>query len=502
MRALSIIFMLTIAALLTACDNYFVESPIESSAESTSPSQADNPSHEHADHEHADHEHADHEHADHEHADHDHADHEHADHDHEHGDQESKSTDEGKKPDDNNVGIPLPAAANAVAITRKLSATDLFERRILPIMRSEKSSSCRECHFSGVELSNYIHADQATTFAALRDSGLINVEHPDKSKILTFISRTTDDVNPLIAKVRAVELAAFRDWIQAAVADPTLLASKTTDIALGTKLPLQVIQHMRRDHVLRSFVENVWSEIGRCINCHSPDKNQRLIEKHGDRVSWIVPGNPMATLKNLVEAGNIDIESPDDSLVLLKPAGLEDHGGGPKFAPGSRTDKNYRRFLNDYAKSVQGEYKTVESLPAPALQVAIPTGQHLRVIGLPAGLGQKLLKVDIYRWTDAGWSETRWGTAENPINGKKNMWQSIVFFTAPRDSQRAADLMRAKERPLPAGKYLFKLYLDRTGKTREDRDYELGEMELLGEVVTQGPWKPGYQPPKIIHAPE
>jgi hypothetical protein len=77
-----------------------------------------------------------------------------------------------------------------------------------------------------------------------------------------------------------------------------------------------------------------------------------------------------------------------------------------------------------------------------------------------------------------------------------------VFFTAPRDSKRAADLLRAKERPLPAGKYLFKLYLDRTGKTREDRDYELGEMEFLGEVVTQGPWKTGYQPPKIIHAPE
>ena len=56
MRALSIIFMLTIAALLTACDNYFVESPIESSAESTSPSQSDNPSHDHADHEHAVHE--------------------------------------------------------------------------------------------------------------------------------------------------------------------------------------------------------------------------------------------------------------------------------------------------------------------------------------------------------------------------------------------------------------------------------------------------------------
>jgi hypothetical protein len=384
-----------------------------------------------------------------------------------------------------------------------LSAAEIFDRRILPIAKSDQASSCTECHFGGVELKNYIRDNQATTFAALRNEGLIDVERPDESKILTFISRHTDNADPLIAKVRTAEYQAFRSWIRAAVREPELLAAKTTGVRVGNELPVEVIRHLRRDRVLQSFVENVWSEVGRCINCHSPERNQRQVREHGEHVSWIVPGNPAATLEKLVDGGNIDTDKPDESLVLLKPVGLEDHGGGPKFALGSRTDKNFRRFLYDYAAVVAGKYKRKEQLPEPPKEVAVLTGQHLRIVDLPAAFGQKLLKADIYRWTERGWSDTPWGTAENPINGKQNNWQSMVFFIAPRGTKLAEELQqKQREIQLPGGRYLIKIYIDQQDKTKTDRDYELGDEEFYGQVEIDGPWAPGYQPPKIIQAPK
>jgi len=384
---------------------------------------------------------------------------------------------------------------------RDLSAADVFDRRILPILRSERASSCTECHFGGVELKNYIREDQATTFAALRADGLIDLQRPDDSKILQFIRRHTDATDPLIAKMRQAELQAFRDWICAAVQDPTLLAARPSDVKIGSELPAEVIRRMRRDRVLQAFVENIWSEIGRCLNCHSPERNQRQVSEHGEQVSWIVPGNPAGTLDKLVQGGNIDLAHPDQSPVLTKPLGLEQHGGGPKFAVGSRTDKNYRRFLNDYARVVGRGYRRVEELPKPSREIAVLTGQHLRVVNLPEDWDQKLLKVNLYRWTDAGWAETPCGTAESPVNGKNRMWQSMVLAVAPRGSKRAELLQQDRQCRLPGGRYLIKIYIDRHDKIRHDRDYELGEGDLYGQVEISGPWQPGYQPPKIISAP-
>jgi hypothetical protein len=258
---------------------------------------------------------------------------------------------------------------------------------------------------------------------------------------------------------------------------------------------------MRRDRVLQSFVENVWSEIGRCINCHSPERNQRLVREHGEQVSWIRPRDPAGTLQQCVDQGIIDTDAPEESLILLKPLKLVDHGGGPKFALGSRTDKSFRRFLADYASVVQGKYQRAEQLPRPTPDVISLTGQHLRIVDLPRRLDKKLLRADLYRWEGESWSETPWGTAENPINGEKSLWQSMVFAVAPRGSERAAELAKADEAQLPGGRYLVKIYVDEQDRTKDDREYESGAGELYAEVEIDGAWPPGYQPPKIIAAP-
>ena len=382
-----------------------------------------------------------------------------------------------------------------------LTAGEIFTRRMLPILRSDDASSCTECHFGGVDLSSYIRDDQATTFAALRAEGLIDVDKPDDSKILRFIGRHAADTDPLIVNVRQAESQAFRSWIRAAVKDPDLLATKDTDVRIGSELSDEVIRHMRRDRVLDSFVETVWSQIGRCLRCHSPDKNEKLVAKHGEQMSWIRPNDPYGTMLQCVEQRIIDVDDPEESLLLLKPLGKEDHGGGRKFALGSRTDKSFRRFLNDYAAVLEGKYRRSEELPEPANDIAVLTDQQLRIVGLPDRLDKMLLKVDLYRHENGRWSKTPWGTADNRVVGERGLWQSMVSAAAPAASERGKRMRGTIETRLPGGRYLVKIYVDQRYRTRADGGYELGEADLYGQVETDGEWPPGYQPPKIIQAP-
>src|SRR3954469_13988162 len=81
------------------------------------------------------------------------------------------------------------------------TASDIFVRRILPLAKADEPSSCRECHAAGVDLSQYIKDDAATTFAALRAAGLVNAEQPEKSKLLEFIARTPEKGDAVLAKL-------------------------------------------------------------------------------------------------------------------------------------------------------------------------------------------------------------------------------------------------------------------------------------------------------------
>ena len=76
----------------------------------------------------------------------------------------------------------------------------------------------------------------------------------------------------------------------------------------------------------------------------------------------------------------------------------------------------------------------------------------------------------------------------------------MISVTAPAESPRAEE--NRKTRTLPGGAYLVKIYIDRERKTRENIEYELGKREFVGQVEIKGNWRQGYQPPKIIKAPQ
>lgn len=378
------------------------------------------------------------------------------------------------------------------------SSLAIFEKRILPIFQSTKPSSCAECHLSGVDLKDYIWPTQRETFGALVAASMIDTKKPDDSKILQFINRRPEKPSLVREKVRQQESEAFRAWIHAAVADPKLLATKDEAEPIGPELRVEVIRHARQDRVLASFVENVWTEVRRCAACHSPDRNQKQVKEHGEQVSWIKLRDPEATLNYMLEAGLIDTEDPEQSLLLLKPTMQVEHGGGQKMVVSDRTYKQLRLFIDDYSAIVHDKYAKTEQLPLSREEVSVVTDIWLKIEGVPAKYDKMLIQVDLYRQTDSGWSEFRVATSDRPVFGKGNLWQHSLSLTAPRGSEWAKQISAEKLHP---GRYLVKLYVDQTEKLQKDFTADLGEEDFVGQVEVESRWPAGYGQMTVVRFP-
>lgn len=369
------------------------------------------------------------------------------------------------------------------------SSETIFQKRILPIFQSPHPSSCTQCHLSGVELKDYILPTEEATFSSLVKAGLVDPQQPKSSKIIEFIRRAPLTPSLVQKKVREQELAAFESWILAAARDPQLLGATKNAQPIGPQLPEEVIRHARQDHVLASFIENVWTEAARCAACHSPDRNQKQVKEYGEQVSWMRLNDPSATLQNMVTAGIVDPDQPEQSLLLRKPTLQVEHGGGQKMIVGDRTYKQFRRFLDDYAKVVQGKYRTAEELPSANNEVAVITEIWLKIEDIPAKYDKQLLQVDLYRETDSGWSKERVATSDRPVFGKQNLWQHSLTLTAQRGTPWAQKIQAQK---LPPGRYLAKLSIDQTGKLQKDYTQVLDESNFVGQVELESRWPTGY----------
>jgi hypothetical protein len=394
---------------------------------------------------------------------------------------------------------PVEDRSDSVETSKSdITALAVFENRILPIFQAKKPSSCTECHLSGVDLKDYIHPSQEKTFASLVSVGLVDVEKPDESKILQFISRRPEQPNLITDKVRQQEHDAFQTWIRVAVKDPNLLAAKSSE-SIGPQMPDEVIRHARKDRVLASFIENVWTEVGRCAACHSPDQNQKQVKEHGEQVSWITLDDPQSTLNHMVDAGIVNIEEPLESMLITKPTMQVEHGGGQKMVVGDRTYKQFRRFIDDYASVVNGKYSTTNELPEGSDEVSVVTDIWFKITDVPAKYDKILLQTDFYRWTDNGWSDYRVASSDRPVFGGGNLWQHSLSLTAPRGS-KWADEMKSKR--LPGGRYLVKLYIDQTGRLQDDYRAELGDGESIGEVEVESKWPLGYGKMTTVSFPD
>jgi len=162
-----------------------------------------------------------------------------------------------------------------------LTPQQVFEKRIMPLFNSPNPSSCVECHLAGVDLKNYILPSHEKTFLSLRDQGLINIDKPEESKILKFITMREEDkkgAELIHEKVRQAEYEAFAAWIKASCRDRELLAAPQLkpDQLTQPPRPAAVIRHGRKDRLLASFEKTIWAQRFRCTHCHLAGETGRF----------------------------------------------------------------------------------------------------------------------------------------------------------------------------------------------------------------------------------
>jgi len=396
----------------------------------------------------------------------------------------------------------------ALLLQGEATPAQVFEKRILPIFKSPKPSSCVDCHLSGVDLKSYIHPSHEKTFLSLRDQGMIDLAKPEESRILKLIGMGDNAGAALISeKVRKSELEAFTDWIKACAADPKLReAPKLAAAELARpKRPDEVIRHNRVDRVLDSFERNVLSQRFRCAPCHAPDgaENAKLVKENGEAMTWIRPEGPEATMKALLANNLIVPKVPDKSLLLLKPLNQVKHGGGQKMLTGDLTYKAFRAWIDDYAKVVNDQYAKASDLPKDIRgPEAFGSEVWLKLTNTPPAWGDKLLQVTLYAW-DAqkkAWEPDPIAHSDRKVFGKGKLWQHNLTLLASSGSPRAEAWGKQKKSTLPAGKYLVRVHVDFQGRLERDWKATMGKAELAGEFEVDSRWPEGYGSMTVLDA--
>ena len=409
--------------------------------------------------------------------------------------------------------IPRLLASMAILLgiaplARADDATKIFEERLVPIFKSPNPSSCTRCHLAAVDLKDYILPSAKETFLALREHGLIDLEKPEDSKILTLINRGANDPKAatlITAKQQKAEYEAFASWIKACAADPALRnAPKPKTVPTLADKPAEVIRHARKDRMLESFESNIWSMRFRCMNCHTEGtpQNDKLVKEHGEQVAWFRKAGPEATMDYLLASKLIDRDKPDKSLLLAKPLGTAKHGGGIKFVVGDQGYKAFRAWIEDVVAIENGKYLKAADLPkTDSAPKQFGTDIWLKLSPTPEAWGDKLLQVNLHAWdAKAGaWENEPIATSDRVVWGKGKLWQHTLTLLAVPGSEQAK--MWASGKPtLPTGKYLVKVYLDAREKTKSDWKKSLGTDEFVGQVEIPSRWPEGNGSMTVVDA--
>lgn len=430
------------------------------------------------------------------------------------------------------------------------SPLELFDQRILPIFKSPKPSSCVQCHLAAVDLKNYIFPSQEKTFASLRDQGLIDLDQPEKSKILTLIKMGEKDLDKgarlIHEKTRKAEYDAFAAWIMATSRDPkmrNLPQLAATELARPKK-PDEVIRHMRKSRVVDSFVRNVWSQRMRCFPCHTPHEidpsNRRhkaalktlreFKQKYSEEILSRLPifhKTPEETLQYLIEKSRtprkweyplINLENPQKSLLVLKPTSKLPpknaqgkialpkssttlyHLGGLKMHADDQSYKSFIAWIEDYANVVGNRYASVEDLPADnwyASQLVLKLSSTPKT--WPVGIPVQLF---LHAWNEkaAAWEADPLAFTQGTVTPRK-MAMGSLFMLAPQNEAKQASKWDPEHAKLDPGRYLVKVYVDSQRRLAENPTLLLGKENFAGQTeIEAARWREGFRHGKMFSA--
>lgn len=238
---------------------------------------------------------------------------------------------------------------------------ELYDRRIAPLLESERPKSCNQCHLSGLDLGLFVRDSMCGTRACLLERGLVDPVDPENSLILQWIARAEPDSEVLTESVITEEYEGFSEFVHAVAAcggescagvscrnsgepdacsDSIPSANEPRLVPAGTGCdPVSIEQ---------AFVDTAYAERGRCFPCHYPTEPKATLRAP----RWLdtrggCEAGAATTLRNVLDGGYFDLETPEQSLILLKPLdpvfGGGPHEGSVKYHDTS--DLGYRTWL-------------------------------------------------------------------------------------------------------------------------------------------------------------
>ncbi|MGZ0166281.1 MAG: hypothetical protein ACKVII_20350 [Planctomycetales bacterium] len=440
------------------------------------------------------------------------------------------------------VAALASTAAAEKAADSTVSPTEVFNARIMPIFRSPQPSSCIQCHLSSVDLKNYILPSSTKTFLSLRDQGMIDLEAPAKSKILTLIRMGDKDQDSksrrIHEKTRKAEYEAFAAWVEACCNDselrnlpPLSKAERAAPAAADA-----VIRHARKSRVVDSFVRNVWSQRMRCFPCHTPHEidssngKHQVAIKNMKKFSEMYPPElierlrifketPEATLQYLVDRSRntatgqkplLNLDDPANSLLLLKPMskvpakkaddsfelptanGPITHMGGLKLHRNDQSYKSIIAWMKDYAAVVDGRYKSVDGLPADnwsgsKLVLRLTAAPAEWTVGTPVQLFVHSWNADTDSWNEQAVAFTQGTvTPRHMVNG------TLLLLASDKSThQKQPD---TEHLTLPRGRYQIRAYVDSKGLLNSDPTLMLGREQFVGQAeIKSARWREGFR---------
>lgn len=253
--------------------------------------------------------------------------------------------------------MPAPTACAEESID------EVYARRIQPLLESSQTSSCNQCHLSGIDLSMFARGSACQSMACLEQLGLVNFGDPDASVLLTWIERASPDSELITEDVIAQERDAVLEWIRIhARCDSQLCPSYADACNEGAEVEQCGLELDPRgspraedpgdcsDRTLELlFQDQVYRWRGRCYPCHDQGNPHVALEAP----KWVAVGGScnaasLATLREVERRGFMDLHDPTQSPLLLKPlaekAGGIHHEGHAKFS--DTDDVAYVDFLS------------------------------------------------------------------------------------------------------------------------------------------------------------
>jgi hypothetical protein len=241
------------------------------------------------------------------------------------------------------------------------TATEMYDRRIKPLLSEDQPKTCNQCHLSGIDLGMFARDNACEAMACLVEDGLVNLKAPEQSTILGWIQRAKPASGLITQDVVDQEYQGFLEWINY---NATCGKQHCADAKCGPKTdaPFCALAKGNQpvidpatdpgdcsDKTLEElFLTTVYAARGRCYPCHFDSVTTATSEA----ARWIAQSGTceaasLTTMRNVIRSEYINYETPENSLLLLKPLSVEgggiEHGGHAKFQ--KTGDSGYDNFL-------------------------------------------------------------------------------------------------------------------------------------------------------------